>query len=129
MAIASRAARDAVLALDSALPFGLISAPGAGAALGGPWWRGLMAGLDLPHVLDCGANAALAAWAMRQGQAYVVFEGPPAQRVSLLVLAETCGSTLLLRRPDAFLLTDDPTPYRRRRLADYLAAPQPSTPN
>lgn len=113
-------------AVGSSEPVALISAPGAGLALGGPWWRALMQDNARPHILDCGTAAAVAAWAMRHGQAYVVFSGAPAQRRALGALAKTCGAHVLDTRPDALSLGLPPySDYHCLKLTNFLASATP----
>lgn len=79
-----------------------------------------------PDILDCGTAAAVAAWAMRHGQVYVVFSGNPAQRRALGALAKTCGAHILDTRPEALSLGLPPyAEYHRLKLATFLAGAVP----
>ncbi|AOX16104.1 hypothetical protein [Kozakia baliensis] len=107
-------------------PHGFISVAGVARMMGWPWWRALMRHTDRPHILDCGAAAGLAACALREGQKWVVFDGPDIQAASLQALADICEARLLRTRPPAFALGMPPyDTYRRNQLAHYFNAEAP----
>lgn len=103
---------DALLAIAAGESLTLISAPGAGSAIGAAWWRALMeaAGWTGPHILDCAADGAAALAALRLGQRLLVLDGPLAALVAQAASAQ--GAVILPARPPVLDLAEPGAPRR-----------------
>ncbi|MCQ8240873.1 hypothetical protein [Rhizosaccharibacter radicis] len=113
----------------------LLSPPGAGAFMGVPWWRAMMAvlaagqsGVPFDHVLDCGHDVAAALEAIRAGQRLLVLDHAAAQEDTVRRRAEARNGVCLSARPAAFdlavpgRLPPDPAgSYAMRSLAAFLS--------
>ena len=122
------AAVEAARALDA--PLTLISAPGAAAYAGAPWFlalvdqaRELAPGLAVTGILDCAEDPGHAMAALRAGAAAIVFTGEAAVAEKLSALAAESGSAVLRERPDSCDpdVADKQSAFRR-----FLSAASPS---
>lgn len=100
------AAADAARGLDA--PLTLISAPGAGAYAGAPWFlalidqaRDMAPDLAIAGILDCADDPGHAMAALRAGAAAIVFTGEAAVAEKLSALAAESGSAVLRERPES----------------------------
>lgn len=110
--------------IDTAAPYAVISPPDTGWMTGWPWWKELTAELSVPTIFDCGHAAGLAAAALRERQAYIVFHGTPEQDRTIHALARQCGAEVFRTRPEVFSPGIPPyDAYRQTRLMTYLNPP------
>lgn len=112
MAVCSAAREAGVLCEATALaPFGFLSAPGAAAFMGAPWWQALVRQIEQEtghryfDLLDCGNSVGHAALARTQGQKNVILEGQSRGAVAAGVLYQASGGVLFPARPPSFDLT------------------------
>jgi hypothetical protein len=111
-------ARAAVAAAASlGVPVTLVSAPGAAAYVGAPWFREVVAAARAEHpeaavdcILDCGARAGDVMAALRAGIPAVRFTGRKDVAAKLAAIAEGSGARLVTRRPRALDLLDEADP-------------------
>lgn len=101
------AAVAAARALDA--PLTLISAPGAAAYAGAPWFlalldqaRSMAPDLAVAGILDCAEDPGHAMAALRAGAAVIVFTGEAAVAEKLSALAAESGSAVLRQRPESY---------------------------
>ena len=99
------------------LPVVLLSAPGAAAYAGAPWFLRLveMAAAEHPQaryeaVLDCGSRPGHVLAALRQGAKAVHFSGSKAAAAKLSAIAEAYGARLETGRRQALDLRGEPEP-------------------
>lgn len=111
-------ARAAVAAAaELGVPVTLISAPGAAAYTGAPWFREVVAAARAEHpeaavdcILDCGTRAGDVMAALRAGVPAVIFTGRKDVAARLAAIAEARGARLVTRRPRALDLLDEGEP-------------------
>lgn len=96
----------------------LWSAPGAGATMGAPMFREIIAaasaefpGSDAIGVLDCGRDAGFALAAIRHGVKFVRVEGLSATLAKVTDIARQMGATVVHQRPPALDLAECPEPF------------------
>ena len=94
--------------------FGLIPPQGVGRVMGWNWWRALTCDSGMLTVFDADDGAGLAAYALRQGQTWVVCACQSPTIDTLRDLARQCGGHILQARPKAF--DQGPPPYKAYHL-------------
>ena len=104
------------------VPYAVISGEGLGPIMGFPWWCALAEGLTVPTIFDAGYAASLAAYALREGQKWVVCTADAPSIETVRDIARQCGGHLLTTRPAALALGRPPyNAYRIGQLHQYLA--------